>query len=193
MPHERVPFEVETDVSEFAIAATLNQKGRPVTFFSHTLQGSEIRHASVEKEAQAIIETIHHWKHYLTGRHFCQMHYTHSVLSCAQQPTAAHTRGSSAMSDDHPLVDLYPPGLLHLGQYYSSVMSILTRTNPWWTKLNFCRPTLNTLMSGMQMVERQLCHYATWLLSLKIFFVLITFCLNLIYRWTVVVCLVMSR
>ena len=67
---ERVPFEVETDASEFAIAVTLNQKGRQVAFFSHTLQGSEIRHASVEKEAQAIIETIHHWKHYLTGRHF---------------------------------------------------------------------------------------------------------------------------
>ena len=55
---------------EFAIAATLNQNGRPVAFFSGTLQGAEIRHASIEKEAQAIIETIHHWKHYLTGRHF---------------------------------------------------------------------------------------------------------------------------
>ena len=55
---------------QFAIAATLNQKRYPVAFFSRTLQGSEIRHASVEKEAQAIIETIRHWKHYLTGRHF---------------------------------------------------------------------------------------------------------------------------
>ena len=27
------------------------------------------------------------------------------------------------MRDNHPLVDLYLPGLLHLGQYYSSVMS----------------------------------------------------------------------
>ena len=67
---EHVPFEVETDASEFAIAATLNKNGRPVVFFSRTLQGAEIRHASIEKEAQAIIETIHHWKHYLTGRHF---------------------------------------------------------------------------------------------------------------------------
>ena len=50
---ECVPFEVETDASEFAIAATLDQKGCPVGFFSHTLQGSEIRYASVEKECQS--------------------------------------------------------------------------------------------------------------------------------------------
>ena len=67
---ESISFEVETDASESAIAAKLNQAGRPVAFFSRTLQGSETRHASVEKEAQAIIETVRHWKHCLTGKHF---------------------------------------------------------------------------------------------------------------------------
>ena len=67
---ESVKFEVETDASDFAIAATLNQASRPVAFFSNTLQGPEVRHASVEKEAQAFIETVCHWKHYLTGEHF---------------------------------------------------------------------------------------------------------------------------
>ena len=67
---EELPFEVDTHASEVAIAATLNQAGRPVAFISRTLQGPEIRHPSVEKEAQAIIESIRHWKHYLTGRHF---------------------------------------------------------------------------------------------------------------------------
>ena len=52
---KHVPVEVETDASEFAIPATLNQNGPPVVFFSHTLQGAEIRHASIEKEAQGII------------------------------------------------------------------------------------------------------------------------------------------
>lgn len=67
---ESLPFEVETDASDTAVAAVLTQAGRPVAFFSRTLQGPERRHAAVEKEAQAIIESVRYWRHYLTGRHF---------------------------------------------------------------------------------------------------------------------------
>ena len=67
---ETIPFEVETDASEVALAATLNKRGKPVAFFSRTLQGSELKHASIQKEAQAIIEAVRHWRHFLTGRHF---------------------------------------------------------------------------------------------------------------------------
>ena len=67
---ESIPFDVETDASDVALAATLSQNGKPVAFFSRTLQGSELKHASIEKEVQAIIESVRHWKHFLTGRHF---------------------------------------------------------------------------------------------------------------------------
>ena len=67
---EAAPFEVETDASDTAIAAVLTQAGRPVAFFSRTFQGPEKRHAAIEKEAQAIIESVRHWRHYLIGRHF---------------------------------------------------------------------------------------------------------------------------
>ena len=67
---EKLLFEVETDASEVALVATLNQAERPVAFFSRTLQGPEVRHLSVEKEAQAIIESIRYWKDYFTGKHF---------------------------------------------------------------------------------------------------------------------------
>ena len=67
---ESLPFEIETDASDNALAGVLNQGGRPVAFFSKSLHGSELGHPPVEKEACAIIESVRYWKHYLLGRHF---------------------------------------------------------------------------------------------------------------------------
>ena len=67
---EGEPLVIETDASDFCLAATLNQSGRPVAFFSRTLLKTERQHSSIEKEAAAIVEAIRKWRHYLTGRHF---------------------------------------------------------------------------------------------------------------------------
>ena len=65
-----VMFVVETDASDNAIAASLNQNGRPVAFFSRTLTPTECKHSAVEKEAYAIIESLKKWRHLLIGHHF---------------------------------------------------------------------------------------------------------------------------
>ena len=67
---ESQPFVIETDASDNSIAAQLLQNGRPVAFFSRTLNVSEKHHSSVEKEAYAIVESIRKWRHYLIGRYF---------------------------------------------------------------------------------------------------------------------------
>ena len=61
---------METDASDFAIGATLNQNGRPVAFHARTLNNAEQKHSSVEKEAYAVIEALRKWKHLLLSRHF---------------------------------------------------------------------------------------------------------------------------
>ena len=66
---ENLQFEVEADASKVTLAVTLNQAGRPVPFFSRTPQGPEVRHPSVEKEAQAIIESIRTGS-ITSGKHF---------------------------------------------------------------------------------------------------------------------------
>ena len=65
-----IPLVVETDASDYAIGATLNQNGKPVAFFSRTLSSSEAKHHSVEKEAYAIVEAVENWRHFLLGKHF---------------------------------------------------------------------------------------------------------------------------
>ena len=55
---------------DFSIAAILNQAGRPVAFFSQTLESSEQNESPVEKEAFAVIESLRAWRHFLLGRHF---------------------------------------------------------------------------------------------------------------------------
>ena len=67
---EDLPFTVESDASSVAVSASLNQNGRPVAFMSRTLQGSELKRSSVEKEASAIIEAIRKWRYLLINKHF---------------------------------------------------------------------------------------------------------------------------
>ena len=67
---EGVPFVLECDASESALAATLNQGGKPVDFHSRTFSKSEARYSTVEKEAAAIMDGVRKWSHFLHGKYF---------------------------------------------------------------------------------------------------------------------------
>ena len=65
--NEKIPLVLETNASDTANAATLNQANHPVAFFSCTLMTTEQKHSFVEKETCAIVELVKKWSHYLSA------------------------------------------------------------------------------------------------------------------------------
>lgn len=63
MIDEDKPFQIEMDASNQCIAATLNQEGLPVAFWSQTLNALKQHHSSLEKEVATIVEALREW-HY---------------------------------------------------------------------------------------------------------------------------------
>lgn len=67
---ENLPITVETDASDHTLSAMLIQRGKPIAYYSRTLKQSEKHMPSIEKEAYAIVESIHHWRHFLQYKNF---------------------------------------------------------------------------------------------------------------------------
>jgi len=66
------PITVETDASDYAIAAILsitlsNGEIHPVAFHSRTLSAPELNYDTHDKELLAIFEAFQKWRHYLEG------------------------------------------------------------------------------------------------------------------------------
>ena len=66
------PIIVETDTSDYAIAAILSlimedSEVHPIAFLSCTLQAAELNYDTHDKELLAIFEAFKAWRHYLEG------------------------------------------------------------------------------------------------------------------------------
>ena len=55
---EAVPFIIESDTSNFTIAATLSTNRKLVAFHARTFLRTEQRHSALEKEASAVVKAL---------------------------------------------------------------------------------------------------------------------------------------
>lgn len=83
-PNFDKPFILTTDASNYAIGAVLSQgtigNDKPVAYASRTLNGTETKYSTVEKELLAILWAVKYFRPYLYGRKF-QIYTDHRPLT----------------------------------------------------------------------------------------------------------------
>ena len=98
IPKPGKPFRMETDASDFAIAAILSQedeKGiwRPVAFISKSLNDAERNYEIYDKEMLAIMYGFYEWAHYLKGNdQITEVLTDHQNLTFFQKPQNLNRR-----------------------------------------------------------------------------------------------------
>lgn len=84
-PDEKLPFNITTDASAYAIGAVLSQtdavscKERPIWFLSKTLDVAQQRYTITERELFAIVYALDRFRPYIYGRNF-YIHTDHRAL-----------------------------------------------------------------------------------------------------------------
>ena len=92
IPQPGKPFRMETDVSDFTIAAILSQEDnegrwRPVAFMSKALNDAERNYKIYDKEMLAMMKGFYEWAHYLKGNEATTEVLTdHQNLTYFRQP-----------------------------------------------------------------------------------------------------------
>lgn len=93
-PDFNKPFCLTTDASNVALGGVLSQSGKPIAFYSRTLNSAEKNYSTIEKELLSIIENCKHFRPYLFGRKFTVKtdHNPLVWLSKLKEPNSRLTR-----------------------------------------------------------------------------------------------------
>jgi hypothetical protein len=66
-PDFSIPFEIYTDASTVQVGSVIQQRGRPIAFYSRKLMGAQTRYTVTELELLSIVETLQEYRTILLG------------------------------------------------------------------------------------------------------------------------------